>query len=309
MDELKASKMKEEASVKKRKKIPQVGEKPKRSSKTEDDEVDEKVEPSETENESQDDSQNDSVSKCPLFITSFCPPSEAVLSNGKSLVIVDYNPLGWKREEAIRIPVSTARVIVQYSGVFILFRYKTKVEFFLNAWENDEDHGKKKNGFCKAFKLCETYDFKDKAVAQGYFSVLLVSVGQACKEATVRKFVWSCFGNDYPTVKNLSPCVQVSFSLARSSVRRLYRDGHCARRLSYCAEVPTGLAIERLSLNVRHSCSSAIDERLLSFPRFKCLRTSSQSITPTGMGLIYFSALEFRSICVISELCFGAMVL
>ena len=81
----------------------------------------------------------------PLII-SFCPPSEAVLSNGKSLVIVDYNPLGWKREEAIRIPVSTARVIFQYSGVFILFRYKTKVEFFLNAWENDEDHGKKKNG-------------------------------------------------------------------------------------------------------------------------------------------------------------------
>ena len=68
MDELKASKMKEEASVKKRKKIPQVGEKPKRSFKTEDAEVDEKVEPSETENESQDDSQNDSVPKCPLLL-------------------------------------------------------------------------------------------------------------------------------------------------------------------------------------------------------------------------------------------------
>ncbi|XP_057480907.1 DEK domain-containing chromatin-associated protein 1-like isoform X2 [Actinidia eriantha] len=52
-----------EASVKKRKKIPQVGEKRKRSSKTEDNEVDDKVEPSQTENESQDDGDSDSVPK------------------------------------------------------------------------------------------------------------------------------------------------------------------------------------------------------------------------------------------------------
>ncbi|KAG5526950.1 hypothetical protein RHGRI_028029 [Rhododendron griersonianum] len=43
---------------------------------------------------------------CPLLNISYCPPSEAALSNGKSLVIIVYNPLGWKREEAIRIPVS-----------------------------------------------------------------------------------------------------------------------------------------------------------------------------------------------------------
>ncbi|XVE67608.1 hypothetical protein DITRI_Ditri09bG0001600 [Diplodiscus trichospermus] len=53
--------------------------------------------------------------QCPLLNISFCPPSEAALSDGKSLVVVIYNSLGWKREETIRIPVSTARVIVKDS--------------------------------------------------------------------------------------------------------------------------------------------------------------------------------------------------
>ncbi|GFS34385.1 glycosyl hydrolase family 38 protein [Actinidia rufa] len=53
--------------------------------------------------------------ECPLLNISYCPPSEAALSNGKSLVIVVYNPLGWKREEAIRVPVSTEGVIVHDS--------------------------------------------------------------------------------------------------------------------------------------------------------------------------------------------------
>ncbi|KAE8717122.1 Alpha-mannosidase [Hibiscus syriacus] len=45
-----------------------------------------------------------SLQQCPLLI-SFCPPSEAALSNGKNLVVIIYNSLGWKREETIRIPV------------------------------------------------------------------------------------------------------------------------------------------------------------------------------------------------------------
>ncbi|XP_057481162.1 alpha-mannosidase At3g26720 [Actinidia eriantha] len=53
--------------------------------------------------------------QCPLLNISYCPPSEAALSNGKSLVIVVYNSLGWKREEAIRVPVSTEGVIVHDS--------------------------------------------------------------------------------------------------------------------------------------------------------------------------------------------------
>ncbi|XP_057437604.1 alpha-mannosidase At3g26720-like [Lotus japonicus] len=54
--------------------------------------------------------------QCPLLNISYCPPSEATLGNGKSLVIVVYNPLAWKREELIRIPVSTGEVFVQDSA-------------------------------------------------------------------------------------------------------------------------------------------------------------------------------------------------
>ncbi|XP_004306319.1 PREDICTED: alpha-mannosidase [Fragaria vesca subsp. vesca] len=53
--------------------------------------------------------------QCPLLNISYCPPSEAALSDGKSLVVVIYNPLGWKREEVIRIPVSYESVTVQDS--------------------------------------------------------------------------------------------------------------------------------------------------------------------------------------------------
>ncbi|KAJ6403836.1 hypothetical protein OIU84_012101 [Salix udensis] len=57
-----------------------------------------------------------SFQQCPLLNISYCPPSEADLSGGKSLVVVVYNPLGWKREEVIRIPVSTERVMVRDSS-------------------------------------------------------------------------------------------------------------------------------------------------------------------------------------------------
>ncbi|KAC9878025.1 hypothetical protein E3N88_45154 [Mikania micrantha] len=50
--------------------------------------------------------------QCPLLNISYCPPSEADLGDGKSLVIVVYNPLGWKREEVVRIPVSSHELIV-----------------------------------------------------------------------------------------------------------------------------------------------------------------------------------------------------
>ncbi|WVZ05250.1 hypothetical protein V8G54_018596 [Vigna mungo] len=52
---------------------------------------------------------------CPLLNISYCPPSETTLVNGKSLVIVVYNPLAWKREDVIRIPISTTNVFVQDS--------------------------------------------------------------------------------------------------------------------------------------------------------------------------------------------------
>ncbi|CAA3024604.1 alpha-mannosidase At3g26720-like isoform X1 [Olea europaea subsp. europaea] len=44
--------------------------------------------------------------QCPLLNISYCPPSEAHLTDEKSLIIIAYNALGWKRKEVIRIPVS-----------------------------------------------------------------------------------------------------------------------------------------------------------------------------------------------------------
>ncbi|XXG47127.1 hypothetical protein AAC387_Pa02g1821 [Persea americana] len=50
--------------------------------------------------------------QCPLLNISYCPPSELDLSHGKSLVIVVYNSLAWKRVEIVRIPVINESVIV-----------------------------------------------------------------------------------------------------------------------------------------------------------------------------------------------------
>ncbi|XP_020573833.1 alpha-mannosidase At3g26720-like [Phalaenopsis equestris] len=54
--------------------------------------------------------------QCPLLNLSYCPPSEAELSHGKSLVILVYNSLGWKREDVIKIPVVSDSVVVQDSS-------------------------------------------------------------------------------------------------------------------------------------------------------------------------------------------------
>ncbi|PPS19004.1 hypothetical protein GOBAR_AA01555 [Gossypium barbadense] len=58
-------------------------------------------------------SKTDSGNKCLLLNISYCPSSEVDLSNGKNLVVVVYNPLGWKREDIIRIPVIDGNVIVK----------------------------------------------------------------------------------------------------------------------------------------------------------------------------------------------------
>ncbi|GAB4847368.1 hypothetical protein Ancab_026426 [Ancistrocladus abbreviatus] len=54
--------------------------------------------------------------QCPLLNISYCPASETNLSNGKSLVVVVYNPLGWKREDTIRIPVTNEDITVRDSN-------------------------------------------------------------------------------------------------------------------------------------------------------------------------------------------------
>ncbi|KAK7290560.1 hypothetical protein RIF29_05068 [Crotalaria pallida] len=54
--------------------------------------------------------------QCPLLNISYCPASELDLEQGKNLVIVVYNSLGWRRNEVIRIPVINDDVTVHDSN-------------------------------------------------------------------------------------------------------------------------------------------------------------------------------------------------
>ncbi|KAJ7526059.1 hypothetical protein O6H91_17G079900 [Diphasiastrum complanatum] len=55
------------------------------------------------------------VQQCSLLNISYCPPTEADIVSGKSLVVVAYNSLGWAREELIRIPVTNSILEVKDS--------------------------------------------------------------------------------------------------------------------------------------------------------------------------------------------------
>ncbi|KAK9990150.1 hypothetical protein SO802_025135 [Lithocarpus litseifolius] len=56
------------------------------------------------------------VNKCQLLNISYCPPTEEDTPEGKSLVVVAYNPLGWNRTDIIKIPVNDANLVVQDSS-------------------------------------------------------------------------------------------------------------------------------------------------------------------------------------------------
>lgn len=50
--------------------------------------------------------------QCNLLNVSYCPPTEVELKPGKSFVVVTYNPLGWEREDFVRVPVSSSKIEV-----------------------------------------------------------------------------------------------------------------------------------------------------------------------------------------------------
>ncbi|KAL1316028.1 alpha-mannosidase-like [Arachis hypogaea] len=54
-------------------------------------------------------------SQCQLLNISYCPPTSDNNLQGKSLVLVVYNPLGWNRSDIIRIPVNDANLVVEDS--------------------------------------------------------------------------------------------------------------------------------------------------------------------------------------------------
>ncbi|KAL6143040.1 hypothetical protein ACLB2K_053739 [Fragaria x ananassa] len=53
--------------------------------------------------------------QCVLLNISYCPSSEVTLSQGKKLIVVVYNSLGWKRDDTVRIPVVNEAIIVHDS--------------------------------------------------------------------------------------------------------------------------------------------------------------------------------------------------
>ncbi|CAD6253773.1 unnamed protein product [Miscanthus lutarioriparius] len=54
-------------------------------------------------------------SQCLLLNVTYCPPAEMDLTKGKSLVVLIYNSLGWKREDVLRIPVFSDSIVVHDS--------------------------------------------------------------------------------------------------------------------------------------------------------------------------------------------------
>ncbi|EOA22308.1 hypothetical protein CARUB_v10002909mg [Capsella rubella] len=58
---------------------------------------------------------NPTFQQCLLLNISYCPSSEINLSDGKSLVVLAYNPLGWKRVDIVRLPVVAGDIAVHDS--------------------------------------------------------------------------------------------------------------------------------------------------------------------------------------------------
>ncbi|KAI3929113.1 hypothetical protein MKW92_027696 [Papaver armeniacum] len=54
-------------------------------------------------------------SQCPLLNISYCPSTEGDIPEGKSLVVVAYNPLGWSRTDIVRVPVNNPNLFVRDS--------------------------------------------------------------------------------------------------------------------------------------------------------------------------------------------------
>ncbi|XP_062075866.1 alpha-mannosidase-like [Humulus lupulus] len=56
------------------------------------------------------------ISFCQLLNISYCPPIEEDIPEGKSLVIVAYNPLGWPRVDIVKIMVNDVNLVVKDSS-------------------------------------------------------------------------------------------------------------------------------------------------------------------------------------------------
>jgi alpha-mannosidase len=89
--------------------------------------------------------------QCPLLNITYCPPSEMNFSQGRSLVVLVYNSLGWKREDVLRIPVCSFYFLQHKIFCWFLIAHshirpycKKDTSIYLNLHDmcpiNEQDH-------------------------------------------------------------------------------------------------------------------------------------------------------------------------
>ncbi|XP_071709988.1 alpha-mannosidase At3g26720 isoform X2 [Rutidosis leptorrhynchoides] len=126
--------------------------------------------------------------QCPLLNISYCPASETDLPDGKSLVVVTYNPLGWKREEVVRIPVSFDDFIVTDSNGKVV---ESQILPIFNASLNMRSfHVKAYNGKSPSSTPQYWLGFKASVPPLG-FSTYIISKAEKSDTSSTLSTVWT----------------------------------------------------------------------------------------------------------------------
>lgn len=170
---------------------------------------------------------------CPLLNISYCPQSETILPSGKSLVVVIYNPLGWKRKEVVRILVSLDNVIVKdFHGEVVESQLIPVADAFLSI----------RNEYAKAY-LGETSAVSNKywlafivSVPPLGFSTYTVSVSKDTGASTSVSSVYSVQGSRNETVEVGQGSLKLLYSADGGTLRYTNR----RRSVSAAAEQSYG---------------------------------------------------------------------
>ncbi|XP_022977427.1 alpha-mannosidase [Cucurbita maxima] len=158
------------------------------------------------------------LSQCPLLNISFCPPTEQDIQEGNSLVVVVYNPLGWIRNDIVRIPVHDADLVVQdISGKTIESQFlaidnvtKNISEFYVKAYS-----GRARGQFPKYWLLFQV------SVPQLGWNTYFISKGSGGGKRR-SKFLPTDTDSQKDTVVVGPGHLKMSFSIASGQLKRMY---------------------------------------------------------------------------------------
>ncbi|XP_071709987.1 alpha-mannosidase At3g26720 isoform X1 [Rutidosis leptorrhynchoides] len=127
--------------------------------------------------------------QCPLLNISYCPASETDLPDGKSLVVVTYNPLGWKREEVVRIPVSFDDFIVTDSNGKVV---ESQILPIFNASLNMRSfHVKAYNGKSPSSTPQYWLGFKASVPPLGFSTYIISKAEKSADTSSTLSTVWT----------------------------------------------------------------------------------------------------------------------